>query len=172
MDPTVSANQLSVEEEENDQVRVRNLSTRVTVRLADGSLISPGAELARGYRARIHVGDNTLIEIESVDRGGAAADGLLLRTIEAPIGAASMGGTPAPRLTAAPVPVDLARWFESLVAVQRSAASSRDFFAETARAVVELIGLDWGMVLLRTEREWKHEASIPPRTIPKLSTAT
>jgi adenylate cyclase len=166
MDPTVSANQLSVEEQENDHVHVRNLSARVTMRLADGSLISPGGELAARLPTRIHVGDNTLIEIESVDRGGAAADGLLLRTIEAPIGAASLGGTPAPRLTAQPVAADLARWFESLVAVQRSAASSRDFFAETARAVVELIGLDWGMVLLRRELDWVPEAIHPPQDDP------
>ncbi len=48
-----------------------------------------------------------------------------------------------------PTPEQLARCLESLVTVQRSAASSPEFYAETARAVIELIGLDFGLVLLR-----------------------
>ena len=53
----------------------------MTVRLADGSLIEPGGELAAGCPTRIHVGD-TLIEIENADRGQPAADEILLQTIE------------------------------------------------------------------------------------------
>ena len=56
----------------------------------------------------------------------------------------------------------LARWFERVVAVQRAAASSNAFFEETARAVVELIGLDRGLVLSRKDRDWKVEAGYPP----------
>ena len=48
----------------------------------------------------------------------------------------------------------MARWFEALIGVQRAAASSPDFFAQTARAVVELIGLDCGLVLLRHQDDW------------------
>ena len=55
----------------------------------------------------------------------------------------------------------LARWFERVVAVQRAAASSNAFFEETARAVVELIGLDCGLVLLRKDCDWKVEAGYP-----------
>ncbi|MFI5456216.1 MAG: adenylate/guanylate cyclase domain-containing protein [Isosphaerales bacterium] len=162
LDPTVSINQLSVEEQENDRVLVRNLSTKVTVRLADGSLIKPGGELAARLPTRIHVGDNTLIEIESADRGAPAAEALLLKTIEPPIAAGSLSKTLAPRLAAAPVPEELARWFESLVGVQRAAASSPDFFAETARAVVALIGLDCGLVILRKGIDWVAHACHPP----------
>jgi adenylate cyclase len=49
----------------------------------------------------------------------------------------------------------MARCLESLVAAQRSAASSPDFYAETARAVVEVIGLDFGLVLLRRGGDWE-----------------
>ncbi len=55
----------------------------------------------------------------------------------------------------------LARWFERVVAVQRAAASSNAFFEETARAVVELIGLDRGLVLSRKDCDWKVEADYP-----------
>jgi len=166
VDPTVSTNQLWVEEQENGRIHVRNLSSRVTVRLADGSLIEPGGELAARLPTRIHVGD-TLIEIESADRAAPAADGVLLRTIEPPIAAGSLSATLAPRLAASPVPEELARWFESLVGVQRAAASSPDFFAETARAVVALIGLDCGLVILRKGLDWVAQACHPLQDNPE-----
>ena len=68
----------------------------------------------------------------------------------------------APQLSHAPGSEELARWFEALVGVQRAAASSPDFFAETARAVVELIGLDSGLVLLRRDGDWEPLACYPP----------
>jgi len=166
LDPTVSINQLSVEEQEHDRVRVRNLSGRVPVRLADGSLVEPGGELAAGLPTRIHVGD-TLIEIESADQGRPPADGVVLKTIEPPIAAGSVCATLAPRLAASPVPEELARWFESLVGVQRAAASSPDFFADTARAVVALIGLDCGLVILRKGLDWVPHACHPPHADPQ-----
>jgi adenylate cyclase len=163
VDPTVSTNQLSVQEQENNRLLVRNLSAKVSVRLGDGSLIEPGGELAARLPTRIHVGDRTLIEIESSTQENPALDGLLLETISPPIAAECSGGTPAPRLADAPAAGELARWFESLVGVQRAAASSPDFFAETARAVVELIGLDCGFVLLRRGGEWVPHACHPPQ---------
>ena len=66
-----------------------------------------------------------------------------------------------PQLGRAPASEEMARWFEALIGVQRAAASSPDFFAETARAVVELIGLDCGLVLLRREGQWVPVACHP-----------
>jgi adenylate cyclase len=166
-DPTVSMNQLSVQQQENDRLLVQNLSTKVPVRLADGSVIRPGGELAARLPTRIHVGDNTLIEIEKADGRLRAADGLLLETIDAPLSADSRSATTAPRLADAPVPEELARWFEALVAVQRAAASTPDFFAETARAVVDLIGLDCGLVLVRSGADWIPQACHPPTIDPQ-----
>ncbi|HEV3022466.1 MAG TPA: adenylate/guanylate cyclase domain-containing protein, partial [Pirellulales bacterium] len=61
-------------------------------------------------------------------------------------------------------PETLAHWFETVISVQRSAASSQQFYDETARAVVELVGLDLGQVLLRRlnadgECVWESAAS-------------
>ena len=71
LDPAVSTNQLCLEELENDRLRLHNLSARVTVRLADGSLIEPGGEFCTVLPTRLHVGD-TLIEIETADRAASA----------------------------------------------------------------------------------------------------
>jgi adenylate cyclase len=72
------------------------------------------------------------------------------------------GRTIGAHLGAAPAAEELARWFESLTEVQRAAASSPSFFAEVARAVVELIGLDSGLVLLRRGDDWAPVATHPP----------
>jgi adenylate cyclase len=159
-DIKVSKDQLVLEEQENDCVRLRNLSSHVPVRLADGSTIGPAGELTARLPARLHVGD-TLIEINPAPTGVTLVDASLLRTIEPPVAAGSALRTLAPRLSSEPVAEEIARWFESLIAVQRAAASSPDFFAQTARAVVDLIGLDNGLVILRKDGEWADVACYP-----------
>jgi adenylate cyclase len=164
-DIKVSKDQLVLEEQENDRVRLRNLSAHVPVRLADGSTIEPAGELSVRLPARLHVGD-TLIEIEPTPSGVTGADPALLRTIEPPVAAGLAVRSPTPPLSSDPVAEEMARWFESLIGVQRAAASSPDFFAQTARAVVELIGLDSGLVILRKDGEWEHAACYPPHRDP------
>lgn len=164
-DPKVSKDQLVLEEQEHDRVRLRNLSTHVPVRLADGSTIEPSSELSARLPVRLHVGD-TLIEIEPSPSGVTGADPALLRTIEPPVAAGGAARTLAPRLGTDPVAEEMARWFESLIGVQRAAASSLDFFTQTARAVVELIGLDSGLVLLRKNGDWTHVACYPSHSDP------
>ena len=134
----------------------------MTIRLADGSLIEPGRELSASLPARLQIGD-TLVEIESRNPDESAVDPAALRTIRPPLAAGAYGQTMAPQLSNAPGSDELARWFEALVGVQRAAASSPDFFAETARAVVELIGLDSGLVLLAPRRRLGYRWLAIPR---------
>jgi adenylate cyclase len=161
-DPTVSTNQLHLEQLQENRVHLRNLSAKVTIRLADGSLIEPGREISASLPARLQIGD-TLVEIESRNPDESAVDPASLRTIRPPLAAGAYGQTMARQLANAPGSDELARWFEALVGVQRAAASSPDFFVETARAVVELIGLDSGLVLLRRNDDWEPLACYPPR---------
>ena len=160
-DPTVSTNQLYLEPRANDTVLLRNLSGKVTIRLADGTLIDPGRELLASLPARLQMGD-TLVEIESKDSTESSVDGAALKTIRAPLGPGLVERTMAPQLSQAPESDEMARWFEALIGVQRAAASSPNYFAETARAVVELIGLDCGLVLLRRDDDWDPVACYPP----------
>jgi adenylate cyclase len=163
-DPSVSNNQLRLEEQEDGGVRLCNLSAKVTLRLADGGQIEPGGERSARPPIRVQAGE-TLIEVEWADPGEPAGSSAQLRTIAPPIamGAGDAGRTLVPHLGQAPGAEELTRWFEALVGVQRAAASSPDFFAEAARAVVELIGLDSGLVLLRRGDDWEPLACHPPR---------
>ncbi|MCA9823323.1 MAG: adenylate/guanylate cyclase domain-containing protein [Dehalococcoidia bacterium] len=58
-----------------------------------------------------------------------------------------------------PDPETLARWFETVVLVQQAAATSAEFLEATARAVVDLVGMDSALVLLREgEDGWRVAA--------------
>lgn len=79
-----------------------------------------------------------------------------------PLAAASAAGpTPLSELGEAPNAETLARWFQTLVSVQQAAATSAEFFGATAGAVVDLVGLDRGLVLLRSGAEWRVVAQAP-----------
>lgn len=152
-EPTVSNDQLRVEELPGGRVRLENLSRRVAIVLADGTTIAPGGDREAVLPVRLSLG-GTLLEVDRaalVDQGDRAS----LRSAMPPV---VRSRTLVPEglsgLGEAPCAEQLARWLETVVAVQRSAASSPDFYPETARAVVELIGLDWGLVLLRRGQDW------------------
>ncbi len=56
----------------------------------------------------------------------------------------------------------ISQWFESLIRVQQTAAHSGQFYEEAAKAVVELIGLDKGIVLIKEEKGWFARSHFPP----------
>ncbi len=155
-DPTISTNQCRVEERPDGSVFLKNLSGKVAMVLADGTRIEPGAESTLRPPVRLHVGERI---IEIVLAGSTAADGEAarhLQSIGAPVSmqAWRRQSSLATMMTRDPNAAELTRWFEALISVQRAAASSPDFFTEVARAVVELIGLDRGMVLLHSGEKW------------------
>ncbi|GIW86484.1 MAG: hypothetical protein KatS3mg108_0808 [Isosphaeraceae bacterium] len=160
-DPKVSGDQLRLEEAPDSQLLVENLSQRVPITLADGTRIEPGGSRLLALPARLTVGE-TLIEIEPAQPRPAAFAAGVLNTIAPPLAGGVDRTLPPQFLDEEPSATELARWFESLIAVQRSAASSFDFLAEAAHALVDLIGLDVGLVLLRREDDWFPIATHPP----------
>jgi adenylate cyclase len=55
----------------------------------------------------------------------------------------------------APAPEQIAHWLETVVALPRSSTASKEFYDQTARAVVELVGLELGMILLHQPDKWE-----------------
>jgi adenylate cyclase len=183
-DDYCSAQQLEIEEIPEGRVRLKNLSARVVVALSSGGNLEPGATCDAGLPVRLKAG-KTVVEIEpghadqdmsesfvtiaqpialrvriplGLDTHRAADKTVALSAAEWP--SASLSGLPdVPGLER------LTRWFETLVTVQQAAASSDAFFQETARAVVDLIGLDCGLVLSREQGEWKAEACYPSENL-------
>lgn len=153
-DPYTSREQVRLEELDNGDVRIDNLGSPIT--LPDGSKLPTGKSINLISPARIAFGTTTA-EITVVPKDPFSAS---MHTIDPP----SRSGapvTPSDSIAAeeAPSAERLTRWFEALLGVQRAAAGSQAFYADTARAVVQLVGLDRGMVLLRRGDDWETTAS-------------
>ena len=157
-DPFVSRQQLRVEELRNGRIRVENLDLKVAMTLHDGAVVAPGGSLEVGLPMRVSVGE-TRIDIDAVDNFNPVEAPTLVtlqldRSLFATATLAELGPTPSPER--------LAHWFERVIGVLRHAASSTDLFhRETARAVVELVGLDVGLILARKGTEWDVVAAYP-----------
>ena len=54
-----------------------------------------------------------------------------------------------------PSPEEIARWLASVIGLQRAPAGSKEFYQQTAQALVELVDLELGMVLLRRQFKWE-----------------
>jgi adenylate cyclase len=168
----VSKDHVRILELENGHVRVENLSQRNSIRLDDASVIDLGT--SREFVPPVHlmVGE-TAVDIDRPQPPDS--EERVLQVIASPF--------PRPEETAhttlmelgrSPAPETLAHWFETVIAVQRSAAGSQEFFQQTAQAVVTLVGLDRGLVLLRREGRWMAQARFPeePRPLGREFSAT
>ncbi|GIW96477.1 MAG: hypothetical protein KatS3mg110_4518 [Pirellulaceae bacterium] len=166
-DRYTSRDQLRIEPLSDGRLLIENLGSIASIAnmgaLATGEKreVSPPIRVTFGY---------TTIEVrwekEAQLPGDLPADdGSALHTINTPIRPRAVveEETHQPLdLGQAPTPAMLTMWFERLLAVQRAAAGSDEFYEETARAIVDLIGLDSGMVLLRSGEQWRQVACHPP----------
>ncbi|HTN76167.1 MAG TPA: adenylate/guanylate cyclase domain-containing protein [Pirellulaceae bacterium] len=151
-DRCASRDQLRIEELPSGDVRLENLGS--VIRLGDGAELATGEVVSLRAPLRLSFGYTTL-EIGAVpqDAGSERALQALERappTLATPTIQAQLSATQSP-----PSTETLGQWFETLLGVQRAAAGSGEFYGETARAVVNLVGLDRGLVLLKQGEQWE-----------------
>ena len=196
-DPTVSRDQLRVEELPGNRVRLENLSTRIIVAIAGHGAVAVGDVREFTLPISLQVGKSR-IAIAAADRFGGtieggksdrsapdgnrtvpfaimppAGDTIVDRPIIAdrPIDVAGLVSVPPPvsrgsvagefpathsgdRLSA-DTAQRLADWLQAIIELQTEPPGSASFHEKTARALVELIGLDLGLVLLRQQGGWQ-----------------
>ena len=151
-DMYVSSQQLMLEESAEGRLRFRNLG-RNDVTLSTGECFAQGQSGEAALPARL-VLTSTVIHVErlahALDAGHHVED---LDSVAGPLPPSSL-----PALGDAPSFEQLTSWFDTLLSVQRSAVGSDAFYDETSLALVDLIGLDRGVVLLRTAAGWRTVA--------------
>jgi adenylate cyclase len=152
-DDYVSRDQLRIEERPENRVQVENLSQRTKIFPVGDEPIDIGASRVLTLPLSLMVG-NTRVLVEPVEED--ALDHESLMTISQPI-----RGVDVPHLRRAlsdlgdaPAPETIAQWLETVLALQRLAAGSAEFYEQTARALVDLVGLDLGLVLLLHHDNW------------------
>src|SRR5262249_15026620 len=121
--------------------------------LSANSSILPGGAFDLDLPARLTVGDS-VIDIEP--SSGDSVRREYLATIAEPVRARPADGSKClTNLGRSPTAETLVQWFETVCAVQRAAPGTPEFYQQTAQALVDLVGLDRGLVLLRQGDAWQ-----------------
>lgn len=157
-DVYVSRDQLRLEELPDGRIRLDNLSLGKPLMLSDGTSLPAGVCREVALPVSLAVGQTRLeIQQEQATNGQKT----VLQTIAQPIRPPAPGqvGRPLTQLGDAPAPEILAHWLETVIALQRSAADLPELYDHAAGALVELIGLDEGLVLLRRNGNWETVAA-------------
>lgn len=156
-DLSVSRNHAQIEELAGGRIRVQNLSDGHPITVASGTPIGPQASRDLALPVRLVIGESMI----NIKAGGAPPGKQEpLETISRPQRSILGGdaGKSLLHLGQSPSPETLTSWFETVIAVQRAAAGSAEFYEQTARALVELVGLDSGLVLLNRGGQWEIAA--------------
>ncbi|HEY4308044.1 MAG TPA: adenylate/guanylate cyclase domain-containing protein [Pirellulales bacterium] len=161
-DPFVSRDQLRVTETQG-RLRVENLSQHTPVHVI-GCEAQLGVNSNRDFDLPLEVTIGTTrirFEVEPNQDGPRS-----WQTILKPAGVTEDRVVPLNLVDHRdPItPERLTQWFETVISVQRAAAGSAEFYQETVKAVVQLVGLDGAQVLLRHGNEWEVVASFARRS--------
>ena len=153
----VSKDQARLEKLPSGLVRIHNLSTKQPITFANSSPIAPSEQRDNTLPLQFNVGETT-VDIEDASFDVIQRD--LLASIEEPLrGRRAVQAQPnLNQLGDTPTPAMLIRWFETVTAVQKAAAGAPEFYQQTAQALVDLVGLDRGLVLLRAGGAWQVAA--------------
>jgi adenylate cyclase len=141
----------------NGEVRLRNLSATLPLQVNNASLAS-GESLTMAPPVLVqfdHQGQYAL-RVDPPEEDDLSLEGLPERTIPPGRQATPMSlGPPASSLEEA----KLLQWLESVLGVFQSAANTRDFPEQAAKAAVKIVGLDAAAVLhCNADGRWKVEA--------------
>lgn len=170
-DAFFSRDQLRLEELPTGRVRLENLSRKNALNLSHGKILPVGATLEVDPPIQLKLGKTTIL-IEGIQESvqEELVDEKSLMTVSQPIlrreqtialSALTSMGEP---LT----PERITHWLEAIISFQRSSSTTEDLCREIAVALVDLVGLDEGMVLQLEEGEWKllaHHAVKEPPTV-------
>lgn len=149
-DAYVSKDHLRLEPLADGRVRLENLSTRGPIRHPLGE-IAPGETASVTLPTQLLLGESR-VAIEFAIPEEPMDDGL--KTVLVPN--LPLNQSEASKLLAMETlaPEMLMRWFEAVLSVQHASPSDPDYYSRTARSLVELAGLDSGLVLRRTTTGW------------------
>ncbi|MGA2257614.1 MAG: adenylate/guanylate cyclase domain-containing protein [Thermoguttaceae bacterium] len=172
-DPTVSRDQLRVEERPGGRVRVENLSQRIAV-IVSGRGRIPELQSQELEPPLMLTMGQTRLSIELVPSGEVGLK------VTVPPEATTAISLP-PGLVSIPAPVQsphsaspswdrssssagstveqIRLWLQRVIELQETGAESPEFYGKTARALVDLVDMDLGLVLLQRDGAWSIAGS-------------
>ncbi len=168
-DPTVSRDQLRIEERPGGRVCVENLSQRIGVVVSGRGRISELQSQELDLPLLLTMGQ-TRLSIELARPCEVVAPPETMIAVPTPPGLVSI---PAPGPSRPPQALSRDRgtssassgaeqvslWLQRVIDLQQTGAGSPEFYGKTARALVDLVDMDLGLVLLQRDGSWSIAAS-------------
>jgi adenylate cyclase len=156
----VSRRQARLDPLDDGHVRLTNLSNAVAIRCLGRPDVPPGQSMEMLLPLAFQIGRCALsVEIEGGEGTVVQPEAELLSLPLPPpaaVPAAAETTTPERLLTLAPRDAaEIVTWWRQLVTALVRASSPADLFDESARAVVDLLGLDLGAVFLVEGNQWR-----------------
>ena len=156
-DGFVSRDHLRLEERPGGRVRVVNLSSKAPLTIDAGPGLAPGADGEYLLPVRIGIGGTT-VDVDAPEPERIDATGMM--TVSPPVRSQTATATHASLLAfgASASLEEVVGWLETVIAVQK-ASTPAEFYQQTASALVQQIGLDSGLVILRDGDGWRVVAT-------------
>jgi adenylate cyclase len=154
-DVEVSRSHVQVAPAEGGQVRLTNLSRTLPVRIPPGQTLAPGETTLATPPVLVQFGSYA-VRVDPPEEDELVLEGLPERTIPPGKQASSPSLV---RLDGTLEEASLLQWLETVLGVFQSAANTRDFPEQAARAAVKIVGLDAAaMLTCNAEGRWRPEA--------------
>jgi adenylate cyclase len=156
---TVSRKHAILEPLTSGRARLTNASATRPIGLPDAGELKPGASCELKLPAMLTLGTKTL-RVSATEEEPWQLESLAAVT-RLPSPPTQRPASYAELTVSGGSEIDSARavqWFQTLMDVFQSAATTSDFFPRAAKAIVELAGLDVGRVLMLENDEWRLAA--------------
>ncbi|MBY0526388.1 MAG: adenylate/guanylate cyclase domain-containing protein [Gemmataceae bacterium] len=157
----ISRHHLQIDPVSTGRAMLKNVGRSFPIQFPDGSELRPGGTREMPLPLVLAIGKRT-VRIQAVESQESESSPLqsLMESTRAPGWQAPVASS---LLTILPPHANseiesLVPWFQAAMSVLQSAAATTDFFPKAARAVVDLVGMDSGRVLLRTQDSWRVQA--------------
>jgi adenylate cyclase len=160
-DPTVSRDQLRLEPLPGGRVRLDNLSQRNPIVLPGRCRVDATQSLEVDLPALLVVGQTTIRVQAKTASAPADAASHNLKTIDSLRGTLireDMADSPTTKLSEATAG-QLGQWLHRIIELQQARAGSAEFYDKTARALIDLVNMDLGLVLLQRDGDWSIAGS-------------
>ncbi len=153
-DPDLPEDQLQLVISEHGQATLLNLGRSLTMK--GGRRVRRGEEISLELPSKLFVAGSV---ISLHDPQAAAPLDPFLKSIPHSRHAGETCPFSLDLFSRSPAPETIVRWFEALGKMQHSAAGSAEFFGDAAQAVIDTVGLESGLILLRAVTGWEIVAS-------------
>ncbi len=152
-DPYVSKDHVRLESLPDGMIRFDNLSNKQPVEFSFFAPLAPGSTATYTLPLVFRIGQ-TDVDLQGGDESTGDDEGV--ESVDKPLGTfVNYKGPNLLNLESTPSAEMLTIWFEAIIGLQRLLPGEPGYFERIAQALVELIGLDRGLVLWRNDKGWK-----------------